>query len=689
MTGPVRVTLRRTVGRLRSLFSTAFAAGAFLSAVAVLFSFRLEAAEGGTLSVLEVWATCLSPVLPVFVSILGMDVWSEERRSGRLEVLLATAVLERDLVLGKFLGLWMLSLLAVLLSFAQTVAVLWFLAPATLSGVSVSGSFPAVFGLAVQAFLWCAVVSAMSAAFAHAAAAACAAVLLTVGIPRVVWFGLMSWAREGRTAFGTFPFDAHALDMATGVVSAGTVFGYLFSTGIALYVATKCVAFARMTGRGAGVLRLSTVFAIALALVAAGLSVSLAARVDFVLDIPISGVSASLSPRTRGVLGETSGHITATCLLSRKDPRFRAVDRLLRLFLRESEAVGGARFTLQYVDPHWDIGAAERLESKGVNEESLVFESGRRIVSVPLKGGFDERVCAAAIRRLSAVPSRRNVYWTVGHGESAFDSYGAFGMSDIARDLSRGGYLNQRLDLATAAQIPGDCALIVVAGARNAFSREELGRLEAYLKEGGRLLVLVNRNPDEGVTSILSSWGIRPLAFESSDSPTISGSDVIASDFADHPITLSLKGSRVVLEHPVSFAPSVAAEAHSAADMIGYQPLASSGKNALAVVVERGAGAGKDLAIRPTRIVAIGDMTFATNASLASRGNANRDFFLNCAAYLSGAAIVGASGDSAGLLVSGLDREGRFRLTVISAGAVPLLVFLVLAAEVVRRRRKS
>jgi hypothetical protein len=40
---PVRVTWNRTIGRARSLFSTAFAAGGFLAASAALFAFRLDA----------------------------------------------------------------------------------------------------------------------------------------------------------------------------------------------------------------------------------------------------------------------------------------------------------------------------------------------------------------------------------------------------------------------------------------------------------------------------------------------------------------------------------------------------------------------------------------------------------------------------------------------------------------------
>ena len=684
---PVRVTFGRTLGRARGLFSTAVAVGGFLASVAVLFSFRLEDAEGGTLSAVEIWTLCVSQALPFFVAVLGMDVWAGERRSGRLDVLLATAVRERDFVLGKFFGLWLVAALAVLLSLLGTVACLWLYAPTAAGGVSFLGVLPAVFGLLVQGTLWCAVVCATSAVFTQAATAAGAAVLLSFALPRAVWSGLMSWSSAGRLSFGVLPLDAHALDMAGGDVSVGAVVGYLACAAAALFVAVKGVAFARLVGRGAAGLRRSTVLAVVLALAAAGLSVSLCSRLDASLDLPTPGVAAKLSLRTRSILADSSGNITLTCFLSRKDVRFRSVSRFLRLLKHESESVGGARFTLQYVDPHWDIGAAERLFGRGMTDEGLLFERGRRRVVLPFKDGIGERTCATAVRRLAASPQRRNVYWTIGHGESRFDDYGAFGMSDIARDLLRDGYFNCTLDLSGAVQIPGDCALIVIAGARKAFSRTELGRLEAYLREGGRLLVLTGMDFDGGMAEFLPAWGIRPVPVDVGAFPTLSGSDVIVSDFSDHPISSALAGSRILLERPISFLPSVAAESVSGADRIDYAPIASAGKAVFAVLTERGSGAGQDLAIRPMRLVAVGDASFVMNGALASRANANRDFFLNCASYLSGSPVAGATGEEAGVLVTGLDRRTRLRHAGASAVLFPGLVFLVLVAEVLRRRR--
>ena len=325
----------------------------------------------------------------------------------------------------------------------------------------------------------------------------------------------------------------------------------------------------------------------------------------------------------------------------------------------------------------------------GVDEGSLVFEKGRRREVVPLSDGLGERVCESAIIRLTMPPQRRNVYWTVGHGETSATDYGAWGMSDMARDLARDGYRNATIDLSGDATIPSDCALIVVAGAKDDFSRAEAGRIDTYLRGGGRLLVLTSSADSGGISSLLPSWGLRGAAFQSAGARTVTGSDVIAGEFAEHDISGPLEGSRIILERPVAFMPSAAAEAGTGADRMEFTPLAKSGTSALAAVVERGVGAGTDLSIRPTRIVAIGDATFAMNGQLAARASANRDFFLNCVAYLSGTDASVASGAGLGALVTGFDRAGRLRSLLVTAVAIPSVVALVMLLVAFRRRRRA
>ena len=410
---------------------------------------------------------------------------------------------------------------------------------------------------------------------------------------------------------------------------------------------------------------------------------------DTKIDLPVGNVETEFSARTRGVLADAHGEMTVTCFLPRKDPRFRPVGHFLRKLQRESASLGGIKIDLRFVDPLWDLGPAERLVRLGATEGSLVFEKGRRNVVLPLDEGYGERICASTIQSLTMPPQRRNVYWTVGHGEAARDDYGAFGMSDIARELAREGYRNVAIDLAGDAQIPSDCALIVVAGAKEDFSRAESGRVDSYLRAGGRLLVLLATADSGGVASLLPGWGLRPSPATTAGAKSISGTDLIVGEFSEHAISKPLQGSRIVLERPIGFMPSAAAETGSGADRIEFTPLAKAGTAVVAAAVERGVGAGADLSIRPMRLVAIGDAGFVMNGQLGARANANRDFFLNCVAYLSGTDASVASGAETNVLSTGLDRATRGRFAAVVAGAVPFVVLLLLMAVAARRRRRG
>mgnify|MGYP003316363056 CR=1 FL=1 len=683
----VSVTFRRTLGLSRGLYTTALVIGGFLVVAAVLFAFGLQSAEGGRLSLVSVWTASVSPVLPLLAAFLAMDVWSAERQTGRLALLLSASVRERDLVFGKFCGVFMTLAGSVLFFLLSSVAALAAFAPDALSGVRLLSFVPGYVALLVQGTLWCAVAVATSAMTRHGASAACAAVGVTVALPRALWAAFMAWAPQGRTAFGEMPLDAHALDMAAGVISTGTVVGYLVLTVVVLFIATKAVSFSRLVGHGARGLRVTTSVAVALSAAFAVLAILLAVRLDTTVELPVGGGRMRFSPRMRTTLAESSGNLSVSLFLSRSDPNFRSVARFLRALRREADSLGGVRVETRFVDPRWDLGAAERLIRLGATEGSVVFEKGRRVVFLTLADGSSESVCASTIRRILRPPQRRNVCWTFGHGESGFDDYGTFGMSDIARELAREGYQNVRIDLAKDAPDLQVCAFVVVAGAKDDFSRVELGRLDAYLKQGGRLLVLQSA-VQGGVSSLLPAWGLRAQMQPLAEARTLSGSDVIVSDFTDHAISAPLRGSQVVLDRPFSYSPSAATEGGVGADRLEYASVAKVGAAAVAAVVERGAGAGADLAIRPTRIAAVGDASFVMNGPLAARANANRDFFLNCVAFLSGTDASAASATETAILMSGMDRQARVKFVSTLAGIVPaVVIFVMLVAVFLRRRR--
>ena len=679
------VTFGRTLSRARNMYSTAFATAAFLVVAAVRFAFGMEAAEGSRAFVAEAWACSVAPLLPVLAALYAMDSWSEERRSGRVEMLLSVAVRERDFVLGKFFGVWFMLLSATALSLVGMVVSLVAFSPAALDWVRAVDFLPSLFILSAQGALWCAATLMMSTMFTRGAIAACASVALTVALPRGVWAALRLWAGEGGDSFGEMPLDAHVADFASGVISTGVVIMYFTLVCAALFAASKSVLMLRFGGKGGRKGRFSCIVAITLAATCAVSTSMLGFRLDATLDIPIGG-ETTFSPQMRHVLSESSGSMTATCFLPRSSGEFRRVSQFLRMLKRQADSAGGLKISLRFVDPRWNIGAAGRLVRMGVPENSIVFEKGRRFAVLTQEEGFSDHFAASAIRRIAMPPQHRDVYWTTGHGETSFSAYGSWGMSDIARELAREGYRNIALDLTGDKSIPPDCALIVVAGAKNDFSRTELGRIDTYLRAGGRLLVMIGQPGEGGVASLLPSWGMRTVALPLTGAKTLSGTDAIVSDFADHEITASLSGARIVLEKPLVFTKSAAAESGAGADRIEFTPVAMAGQSAVVAAVERGGGAGRDLALRPTRIVAVGDPAFAVNGQLAERANANRDFFMNVVAYLSGSDQSGADGRDPGVFSTGMDRDGKLYFLAFSAAAIPFAVLFAMLFIAARRR---
>ena len=681
---PVTVTCRRTLSRMRHLITTALAVGGFLAASAALFAFRLEAASGTRQALTTIWATSISPFLPVLAAFVAMGVWSEERASGRIDMLLSVCVRERDYAIGKALGVWTVLFSATLLSLVSTVLLLAVFDPSVLANVRVLSFGPALMALGLQGALWATASVAVSAMCVNAFAAAMVSLTLLTVLPRGLWEAALRWAPAGRSAFGEMPLDAMVADISSGLVSTGEVAAFAVLTVLSLFLAAKSVALLRLVGKGGARDRFSTVAAMALSVVCSFTVIRVAFRVNVPVDFQV-GSPRVATAHMRRLLADSSGHVTVSAFLPRKSPEFRPVAQYLRFLKRQADSVGGLALTLQFVDPAWDVGEAGRLVRRGVAENSLVFEKGGRLVSIALADGYGDRTVASALRSIALPPQHRDVYWTTGHGESSFADYGPWGLSDIARELVRNGYRNEAIDLSADRPIPSDCALIAIAGAKDVFSRAELNRLDAYLREGGRLLVLQGPSAEGGVTSLLPAWGLRPQTAALPGAGTLSGTDVIVSDFADHVLTSGLSGSRLVLESPLTFAPSAVVGSGTGVDRLEFASVARVGTSCLVAAVERGRSAGADLAVRPARIVAVGDPSFVANAPLSARGNANGLFFLNAVAYLSGSDVTGGVPES-GLLGTGLDRAEKARFLLVSAGIVPVLIFGVMAVGVLIRR---
>ena len=705
----LRLYAVRSVAFLASSFVASFASSLFLAVTSFLFSRSLAAAEGTSAAVPVLWATSATVTLPCLAAFLTMRLIADDRQSGRLELLLSSPVYERDYVLGRFCGAFLCVMALLTAYLAVPLALLpWCGAGRAVASLSLADFLPAMAGLLMQGMLGCAVGVLASACVRQAAVACAVTVGATVLLPHAAYHAAFAWLPAVRARFPMFPGELHLADAASGMFAFSATMFFASLSAWALFAAVKAVAATRFAGRSARGLKLSTSAVVLLGAVFCALVCICAARLDFTVECPLGRRMPGFSARTRSILSDTHGETRATCFMSRSDPAWRGVARLLRGFEAAARDSAGTRLAVDFADPRWDLSSSVRLTRAGVKEGSVVFERGRRRIVLPV-AEMDESTCASALLRLSLPAGRENVYWTVGHGENPFDAYGpATGMSMLARSLRRDGYDLKTLDTATATVPPEDCSVLVVAGANTRFSAAELALVESYLRQGGRLLALVSPGGrTAGVMPLLAEWGVRALPFTAVSPKTQDGSNLVAADFGDHDITRPLAGTMVVFNDAV---PLAAAEVAVGGEKTTFTPLVRTdalawgesdiahhpwthdaateptGPLVLAAALERGAGPRRDIALKPTRIVVVGDASFAVDGALATRGNSNRDLFRNALAWLAGLDAATASGTPADVLVTGMDRAQRVRFTVAAAAVMPAVLLLFGAMAALRRR---
>ncbi len=442
---------------------------------------------------------------------------------------------------------------------------------------------------------------------------------------------------------------------------------------------------------------------------------------DFAWEIPVGGVRV-VSKRTRDILADTQGRIKITCFMDRRNVMARPVARLLRGISAASRGVAGAEIDLEYVDPRWDMSRSAQLVARGISENSLEFEYQRRKVVVPLdetlsgdeKGVFrGERVCASAISRLALPHRQLKICWLQGHSEACFDDYDEFrGFSDIAHDLKRDGFLLEGLSLAGLREIPADCSVLVVAGARRELAPSEVKLVDRYLERGGSLLYMAASGENSGCEELLKSWGIEVTTFMAVSDRTLTGNDIVISDLSDHPITRNLKNSSVVFGLTACLKVIDLSGEDESVDLTRSMKLAESDDNAwgethpeifphrydpssdlagpvtVVAVSERGGLVSRDVGYKPTRVCVFGDIDFVMNRALSGRANANRDLFMNAVGWLAGVSMGSSSsvgGDAT--LATGFDRSDWFLSMVWSVLIIPVIVLVLFRIVSIRRGR--
>jgi ABC-type uncharacterized transport system involved in gliding motility auxiliary subunit len=217
--------------------------------------------------------------------------------------------------------------------------------------------------------------------------------------------------------------------------------------------------------------------------------------------------------------------------------------------------------------------------------------------------------------------------------------------SELKSSLGQEGYAPEVINLVEKNEIPKDCSVLVIAGARSPFSSGEKALLEKYLAEGGRLMIFLEAMVDPGLDDLLAKYGIKPEAgLVADDKINPSNPYVVVSPFfGEHEITRILKQLRMNVELPTARALTVLREGTlegvTATPVVMTSPYAwaestpaeqprmdsgeRAGSMAVAVAVTRDTKAAPNKRFDEARLLVVGDSELLVNALWGHEPNRN------------------------------------------------------------------
>jgi len=287
----------------------------------------------------------------------------------------------------------------------------------------------------------------------------------------------------------------------------------------------------------------------------------------------------------------------------------------------------------------------------------------------------NEQAVTNALKKVMEGKSKK-AYFLQGHGErDPDDSTTRAGYKGISLALVDENFETAKLQLAQQGSIPADATVLIVAGATTDLLPQESELIRAYLKNGGKLLLLIDP-PEKGGTvqpssliALAKDWGIRvadDIVVDASGMGRLVGTDasVPIGMPTEHPITANF---RVMTAFPVarSVTPieggtdgkiartviQTSEQSWSESDVKGLyatgrptQDLAkgdTKGPVAVAAAVSAAAetnatpagDAAADAKKPESRLVVYGDSDFASNGWVGGQLG-NRDLFLNSINWL-------------------------------------------------------
>jgi hypothetical protein len=183
---------------------------------------------------------------------------------------------------------------------------------------------------------------------------------------------------------------------------------------------------------------------------------------------------------------------------------------------------------VEYVDPTRNLSRIQDLQSKYklTSLDNLIildYEGRHRLLNIAEMGDFDltplaqggqpvllafrgEQVLTSALLALLK-PDSETVYFLTGHGEPSADRE----LSNLSEAISQQNAVVKTLSLSSADAIPPDASALILVAPKSDLDDREEAVLGAWLRKGGKMLVLLDPNSSTPrLHALLANSGIIP-----------------------------------------------------------------------------------------------------------------------------------------------------------------------------------
>jgi ABC-type uncharacterized transport system involved in gliding motility auxiliary subunit len=282
----------------------------------------------------------------------------------------------------------------------------------------------------------------------------------------------------------------------------------------------------------------------------------------------------------------------------------------------------------------------------------------------------DEQSLTNALKKVIEGQSKK-IYFVQGHGEHDTEGSDRASYSAIVQSLKSDNFDVAKLALAQEGKVPDDATVVVVAGPKTDYLAPEVDALRAFLKKGGKVLLLLDpvdkadAPPLTSLVALAKEWGIKvgndivvdasgmgrlinagpevPIAMPSQPAHPITKDFRLMTAF---PLTRSVTpieggtdgkvAQRFLETSPQSWGEvdlkglfATSRPSHGKDSVPGPVPIAAA---VAAPAPDAPAPATPDVPKPEARLVVVGDSDFASNSALGIQGN--RDIALNIVNWL-------------------------------------------------------